>query len=58
MTRARATGWFHSSTGSCDGGRPPTRAATRAIGVSVATANHEWAVAKSWLYRRLKKKEG
>ena len=30
--------------------------AARAMGVSVATANREWAVAKSWLYHRLKKK--
>lgn len=32
--------------------------AARSLGVSIATANREWAVAKSWLYRRLKKKDG
>jgi RNA polymerase sigma-70 factor (ECF subfamily) len=32
--------------------------AARSLGVSVATANREWAVAKSWLHRRLKKTEG
>ena len=28
--------------------------AARALGISVATANRDWAMAKSWLFRRLK----
>ena len=29
--------------------------AARALGVSLATANRDWAMAKAWLYRRLKR---
>lgn len=31
----------------------PIEDAARVLGVSVATANREWAVAKAWLYKRL-----
>jgi RNA polymerase sigma factor (TIGR02999 family) len=30
--------------------------ATRSLGVSLATANRDWAMAKAWLYRRLREK--
>jgi RNA polymerase sigma-70 factor (ECF subfamily) len=32
----------------------PTDEAASVLGVSVATANRDWALAKAWLYRRLK----
>jgi RNA polymerase sigma-70 factor, ECF subfamily len=32
--------------------------AAHALGISVATANRDWAMAKSWLYRRLKAAPG
>jgi RNA polymerase sigma factor (TIGR02999 family) len=36
----------------------PIEDAARVLGVSVATANREWAVAKAWLYKRLRSPGG
>lgn len=36
----------------------PIEDAARVMGVSVATANREWAIAKAWLYKRLRPKGG
>jgi RNA polymerase sigma factor (TIGR02999 family) len=34
----------------------PIEDAARVMGISVATANREWAIAKAWLYKRLRPK--
>ena len=36
----------------------PIEDAARVMGISVATANREWAIAKAWLYKRLRPKGG
>ena len=36
----------------------PTEGTARVMGISVATANREWAIAKAWLYKRLRPKGG
>jgi RNA polymerase sigma-70 factor, ECF subfamily len=36
----------------------PIEDAARVMGISVATANREWAMAKAWLYKRLRPRAG